>query len=946
MRKLKTFSFAAGWQMTLSEEEGRIDINMTNGVRQLVCRTADGFELAWPQEEHTFRMIGSRVQTEETENSLTLHTCPVDSQTGAPLTCVTAHYRFEVAGSNALRVTFWLSCRTPLPLHSLSWMALQMEADCFDTCHGFNPDWQTRTAVLSHPVHFGSTALSGEQGYVMLSSCGEARYMPRFEADGVCALVPMPGHIFNEHTAILKNLDASLLDEAHALSALISFGEETPCLPQTDEAVSPLLPLCRGECHTLTSGRLTMAVYARQDGVSMANLSLDTLDALPERAGAPLASLQVRELATGRTLGFTAEFGWDRVSVQSGKREMRIVLAGPQGLPISICIYGRAKAPDTIAWTMQVINDSPDHSVLSAAWPGVGFSGGNPVFFKPVGSGCIEPEPYLREERWRGSWPSGFYSVSPVIGIYDPQKKHSSGLYIALHFPQAERSDMVCSFFRGGHGYASFDYPAQRLGQPCNCFQPAGELVVRVLDGDWYDMACIYQEYVSRNADWYATLGREDSPAWMRDVPMYAMDWMPNDNPDAEPVPISIRPPAEPPRDNWYQKPVALADQLGLPIGYHLYNWHAHPFNNDFPDYFPVKDGLAEGVEKMHQHGVHVMPYINARIVDTRTRDLSTESFEKRFAAGATRQMDGSLNLETYASRETDGSLCRLAAMCPSTHVWRETLAGVVRRLFREFKMDAVYLDQVAAGPVNLCCADNHPHQPGNGTWWVKGYRTLMTRLKQECLPGCGFTTESNAEVYADQFDGFLTWAWVYPNMVPFFPKVYTGRIAMLGRNTNGYKKHDRQFFRFHVGQAVMFGQQIGWINADVADDQEKMLFLSRMCHLRWDYKDYFSEGNMLRPPVSQMAVPMFLTDSSMGMDEMLPAPLVCASAWQMGEKQLLLFVNTGTEETTLSFDCCLAIRPHASVVVYGDGAVVEWLENGMKIRLGAASAIAVEQSI
>ena len=75
------------------------------------------------------------------------------------------------------------------------------------------------------------------------------------------------------------------------------------------------------------------------------------------------------------------------------------------------------------------------------------------------------------------------------------------------------------------------------------------------------------------------------------------------------------------------------------------------------------------------------------------------------------------------------------------------------------------------------------------------------------------YFSESNAEPYVKSFDGFLTWAWVYPNMVPFFPKVYAGHIAMLGRNTNGYKKKDRQYFRFHVGQAVMFGQQIGWIN-------------------------------------------------------------------------------------------------------------------------------------
>ena len=228
----------------------------------------------------------------------------------------------------------------------------------------------------------------------------------------------------------------------------------------------------------------------------------------------------------------------------------------------------------------------------------------------------------------------------------------------------------------------------------------------------------------------------------------------------------------------------------------------------------------------------------------------------------------------------------------------------------------------------------------------MQGYKTLMTRLRQECLPGCGFTTESNAEVYADQFDGFLTWAWVYPNMVPFFPKVYAGHVAMLGRNTNGYKKPDRQYFRFHVGQAVMFGQQAGWINADVVDDEEKMLFLERMCHLRWEYKAYFTEGDMLRPPVCLSGMPTFLTDSSMGMDEMLPAPVVVTSAWQKAGRVMNAFVNTGTQEHTLCFDCHQKMDANGVAHAYGSAAVMKISENQITVRLEGASALVLEQEV
>jgi hypothetical protein len=182
--------------------------------------------------------------------------------------------------------------------------------------------------------------------------------------------------------------------------------------------------------------------------------------------------------------------------------------------------------------------------------------------------------------------------------------------------------------------------------------------------------------------------------------------------------------------------------------------------------------------------------------------------------------------------------------------------------------------------------------------------------------------------------------------MVPFFPKLYAGRIALLGRNTNSYKKADRQYFRFHVGQAVMFGQQIGWINADVVDDDEKMIFLDRMCHMRWDYRDYFSQGRMLRPPVSTEPVPTFLTDSGRGRDEMSPAPLAVASAWQKDETVILMTVNTGLEEMTLTFECHLdGLSAQDRVHVYGDAEVLHVNGSRITVRFGGASGLVMEHS-
>ncbi|MEG0767912.1 MAG: DUF6259 domain-containing protein, partial [Clostridia bacterium] len=432
--------------------------------------------------------------------------------------------------------------------------------------------------------------------------------------------------------------------------------------------------------------------------------------------------------------------------------------------------------------------------MLSASYPGLNVEGGDPTLLVPRDAGQLVEHPYARAHHVNGLYPSGFSFTMPVCALYQPQVRPGNGLYVAVEDPTGCRKDLSMHFFQSGQGCIDFHYPAENMYRPANAFEVPGSLVWQVFDGDWYDAAQLYRAFVQAHAQWLPACGargREDSPAWMREVPLYIMDWMPNDNPDADPVPISIRPAQEPARDDWYQKPIKLAKALKMPFGYHLYNWHWIPFNNDFPHYFPVKEGLQAGVDAMHQYGIYVMPYVNGRLWDTHDARGEDAHFTREALAHTSKSRDGQPDLEIYASHEPDGAPVELAAMCPQSALWRKTLADIARELFETYQMDAIYIDQVAAAPVNLCCDPTHDHLPGGGDWWVKAYRLLMERLRLEKPAHCGFTTECNAEVYADGFDGFLTWVWIRSDMVPLFPTVYAGHIAMLGRNTNGYKKAD-----------------------------------------------------------------------------------------------------------------------------------------------------------
>ena len=938
MQFLKEFKFKNGFTLSLNFENGSLYYTVSNGQREYKFFSRDTLKTVG-----YYNMLCSDMELESGENYLIIHSRPKD-ESGAEIAPVTAHYKFEICGDNALRTSTYFSSEIQLPIHMMSWMDLKFERSKFDTAQGFSPDFSVGVNNITHQVTLSNCALIDNYGYVMLSNAGCTSFAPK----SVNAIVPyLSGDGEVEFCSLKSNVGSkidfflNMIDEAHALSAIISFGEGKPVLPTvTPSALVPITKIS-GKKYEITSGRLTCAVYVRKDGASLAKTSLIDFKPTDEISVNPMTALKIKNLKTGEVEAFSAECGWNNVHVWSGKNEIRVVFEFPRSLPIRVIITARAYQKDEITFGLQVINDSPDYTVLSASLPSISFVGyEKPNLLIAQASGQLFEGAYEKEVHWNSHYPNGFGCVSPVLGIYEPTKDKANGLYVAVHSPCAERCDMRCDMFKRGEGSFSFEYPSTSMGKAYNSFEPQGKVSMRVLDGDWYDMACIYEEYVKNHAEWYAPLGRYDTPEWFKDLPVWIMDWMPNDSPDDEPVPISLRSLVPPKEDDWKTKPIEFAKRLGLPVGYHIYNWHKIPFNNDYPYYFPVKDGFMESIDEFHQNNVYVMPYINARLVDTRTPDLSTERFEREFLEGATLDVNGKLGIETYASHEPDGSLCQLTAMCPSSHIWRKTLAEIIRKMSKECNVDGVYLDQVSASDANLCCAPHHNHEGGGGAWWVRSYKNIMSRLKEECNENCIFTSECNAEPYADQFDGFLTWAWVATNYVPFFSKIYAGHVVMFGRSTNGYKKADKEYFRFHVGQSVMFGQQIGWINADIIDDEEKMVYLTRMCNMRYDFKDYFNYGKMLRPPKTNDPLPKFVTDSAIGFSDVSEAPLILSSAWANEENTVMLITNCDKKEYTLTYEA--PFDSYDEVKYYGEGKVSPVVGSKVNITISPESAIAI----
>ena len=179
------------------------------------------------------------------------------------------------------------------------------------------------------------------------------------------------------------------------------------------------------------------------------------------------------------------------------------------------------------------------------------------------------------------------------------------------------------------------------MGRPGNRFELSGEAVWQLLRGDWFDAAVD----LSR-------LGPPERRSGIRSLRPTAARTRRSGCAKLSAWALGGRAA----RRSAWRRCKQFAEFLGLPVGFHWYNWHQIPFDNDYPHYFPTKPGFAEGVRELQAAGVFVMPYINGRLWDT--RDKGSEDFEFTAWRGRrpARTRQGEPYTETYGSKEADGS--------------------------------------------------------------------------------------------------------------------------------------------------------------------------------------------------------------------------------------------------------------------------------------------------
>jgi hypothetical protein len=599
----------------------------------------------------------------------------------------------------------------------------------------------------------------------------------------------------------------------------------------------------------------------------------------------PLFSLTLRGVGSTTQLNLSADDGWGQCTIHPRGRRLEMRWSQPVDKALASLSVMVTVTPDSgasaLRWKLRVGNTSTNWSVWRVQFPQVAVAslGTNAAVLFPRGPGEVQRGVWDRPFSYEGNYPGGWCSMQFMAAYREGAKP--TGLYVAMHDPWGSTKDIAVKSDPSARTVRlSFDHPAPNMGLATNSFALEGEAVWQLLRGDWFDAAVLYRAWAQREAKWWPRLtrdGRKDTPLWMRQLNAWAM----TGGAPGECVPAVKQ----------------FHEFLGVPAGFHWYNWHQIPFDNDYPHYFPAKDGFSQGVAELKAAGVFPMPYINGRLWDSHDRGALDFEFTRLALAATTKQDDGSPGLEQYGSKETNGEPVRLGVMCPTTPLWQNTVSNIVIRLLGECGTSAVYIDQVAAAPPRLCMDQTHGHPLGGGHWWNEGYWRMLEAIHHHMPHDAALTTECNGEPFLRWFDGYLTWHWQSDGQVPAFPAVYGGAIQMFGRAYRGGKTRDLAL-RMKAAQQLVFGEQLGWIEPEVVKEKENAEFFREMVRLRAAFNPYFSAGEMARPPKLLGPIPTVRADWQWSGEWWVTTDAVLTGAWRLPKEKrmVLLFVNVSDD--------------------------------------------------
>jgi len=420
------------------------------------------------------------------------------------------------------------------------------------------------------------------------------------------------------------------------------------------------------------------------------------------------------------------------------------------------------------------------------------------------------------------------------------------------------------------------------------------EVSIAMFDGDWFDATQLYRRWAVTAPRFKRAMERQrKSP--QRDVAL----WLWNRG-GADHV---IRPAEK------------ITDDLKLPVALDWYWWHNNPYDTDYPEYWPPREGIEtfrNAVKRLNDKGIYTQVYTNGMTWDTALEEFKTGGMDSVIM-----DRDGqphAVEFNFYTHR-------KLAYMCGEGKAFQDKLFKVVCHL-AESGLPGVYLDMIGFCANFACFNPRHRHAPGGGTYNVRGYHKFVERIRNK-YPHLRLSTENCNEMFFDCFDSLIILSPSFErrgarelrtDAVPAFSAVYHGAVTLFGNNAlmDGIPpwdpkwpprekwKNERKWhqecpdqFAFELGRTVNWGMQPTACkvtmdiinNPEFADDYQWILTIARFYY---ENRQFLYDGRMLNPAgftcdmhnVRFLQRYLFTTEANMKMVER-QRPVILHSIWK-----------------------------------------------------------------
>ena len=613
-----------------------VTLTLETGVRTLVfhdfVRKA-GKKYMIFHEKTLFRTCGNTVE---------LRTSAMHADTGAPVPGLLVNYRFDF---NLDMSAFYVSagynsdsCLSGcgIKLMDITWegwipqsfTGYEWDAEGKPFAHTFtvprekNPEIADYNALMRMDPHVawekmktrphtftGAVAVEGKKGYIAVYG-GTPTYHP--ESEYVEVFREMGNYSADVRFFSGENCPGAwfiLEKPADFFATMAQLDDYLPVLPE-----QVLVAFEEEEIH-LKSGTLQVKLLRTPGGVWVSPITPNG-----KTAGQPypLFYLSLYDTIHSRTLELDAGAAWDKITTLQRDNYIRITFSNPDGGKVENFIVEvegfLTPTENRIVWRARAINRSNRWSLLNLGYPTCVTHGFRDAF-NPYTSGVVKRDFNRRSCVYKGRYPSGTSLNMPYTAVYNPAPMgcipaDGNGIYVGVHDSEGVPKFLTMAGAPSGSTIVCWTGEPTYQKRPGNSFTLPGEMVWQRFGGDWYDATAIYRSFVYEKATWLSPLrGRTDMPQWMRRMPVWIMHFMPNENPDANPFPITLReqnPDADP--ADWYRTAVRFREEIGVPVAYHLYNWHWVPFNNDNPHYFPTHHDLKAGMRELKKADIRVIP--------------------------------------------------------------------------------------------------------------------------------------------------------------------------------------------------------------------------------------------------------------------------------------------------------------------------------------------------